>query len=183
VIRVAKTFKWLWDKEKKFKIFNYASLLALTIITYNLRQENETLKVEFAKIEVINSSLVSNMVIYNRTFEDFPLPVWGKVKRKGRFPLQYINKAYQNQFGHLFNYDRFSIFGKTNFEIFKENPSIAQLYYENDITVSITGIPLETIEYSTDSIGNLKKLNVLKWRAIVDKKDTIVYGMVKDILE
>lgn len=180
----------IWGLEKKFKIFTYAGLLFLTITTYNLKKDyNElskkyvAIKIENTKIQAFNNSLVANMVIYNRTFEDFPLPVWGKVKRNGRFPLQYLNQEYENVFGHLFGYDRYTIFGKDNFQIFKENKSIAQKYYENDITVAITGNSLETIEYSRDSLGRLMTLNVLKWRSIKDNKDTIVYGMVKDIIK
>jgi hypothetical protein len=180
----------IWDLEKRFKIFTYAGLIFLSIKTYNisakydvLSEKHTELKVSFASLEQFNASLVANMVIYNRTFEDFPLPVWGKVKRNGRFPLQYLNKEYENIFGHHFNYDRYTIFGKNNFEILTDNPKIAQQYYENDVVVSITGKPLESIEYSKDSLGRLMTLRVLKWRSIKDNKDTIVYGMVKDIIK
>ena len=180
----------IWDLERKFKVFTYAGLIFLSIKTFNigvkydnLSEKHTELKVSFASLEQFNASLVANMVIYNRTFEDFPLPVWGKVKRNGRFTLQYINPEYEKIFGHLFDYDRYTVFGKNNFEIFKNNPKIAQVYYENDITVSITGKPLESIEYSKDSLGVLMTLKVLKWRSIKDNKDTIIYGMVKDVIK
>lgn len=179
----------IWNLEKKFKLLTYFGLLFLTYTTWNLKSDYKDLNekylevsVKYEALKVFSNSLVTNMVIYNRTFEDFPLPVWGKVKRNGRFPLQYLNQSYVDTFGHLFNYDRYSIFGKDNFQIFKNDKAIAQMYYENDITVSITGIPLETVEYAKDSLGKKMTLKVLKWRSIKDNKDTIVYGMVKDII-
>lgn len=36
--------------------------------------------------------------------------------------------------------------------------------------------------YTVDKYGNLIKIKVLKWRKIKDNKDTLVYGIIKEIL-
>jgi hypothetical protein len=157
-------------------------LLFLTVSTYFLRSENENVKIKFATIQERNLNLQKNMVLFNRSYEEFPLPVWQKVKRGNEFIMNYVNPEYIKKFGHHFNNDKFSILGKNNFEIFKDLPSIAQSYYEHDITVSITGKELESIEYTVDKEQNPVKLIVVKWRDIKDGKDTLVYGMVKEFL-
>jgi hypothetical protein len=166
--------------EEKHKVITYASLLFLTISTYFLRTENQNVKIEFATLKERNLNLKQNMVIFNRNYERFPLPVWQKVKRGNKFVMQYINPEYVNQFGHTFNNDQYSVIGKNNFDLFP--PKIAQVFYENDIAVSITGNDLETIEDFIDKDGNLQKLEVIKWRSIKDNNDTLVYGMVKKII-
>ncbi len=120
------------------------------------------------------------MVIFNRNYEGFPLPVWQKVKRGDEFIMQYINPEYVVHFGHTFNNNQYEGIGKNNFDLFP--PKIAQVFYENDIAVSITGESLETIENFIDKDGNLQKLEVIKWRSIKDNNDTLVYGMVKRII-
>lgn len=170
------------DLEKKHKIITYVSLLFLTVSTYFLRSENQNVKIEFATLQERNLNLQKNMVLFNRSYEEFPLPLWQKVKRGNEFIMNYVNPEYIKRFGHHFNNDEFAILGKNNFEIFKEQPGIAQSYYEHDITVSITGEELESIEYSIDPEGNKIRLNVIKWRDIKDSKDTLIYGMVKDFV-
>ena len=59
---------------------------------------------------------------------------------------------------------------------------MAQLYYENDVAVSITGKKRESIEESINKNGETIELKVIKWRDIKDNKDTLIYGMVKEIL-
>ncbi len=166
--------------EKKHKVITYASLLFLTVSTYFLRTENQNVKIELATLQERNLNLKKNMVIFNRNYEDFPLSVWQKVKRGDEFIIQYINPQYLKDFGHFFNNDQYEIIGKNNFEQFPKK--IAQMYYENDITVSITGNELESIEEATDKNGNKIKLKVLKWRDIKENKDTLIYGMVKEII-
>jgi hypothetical protein len=166
--------------EKKHKIITYASLLFFTISTYFLRTENQDIKINYAMLKERNSNLKYNMILFNRNYEGFPLPVWQKVKRGDEFIIQYINPEYVNKFGHIFNSDQYAVIGKNNFDLFPKN--IAQLYYENDVAVSITGAKIETIEKSFDKNGNTIKLKVIKWRDIKDNKDTLVYGMVKEIL-
>lgn len=181
-------FKKIWDLEIKYKIMTYCTLVFLSLKMYNLNADYKELnlafthaQVQLATLKEINTSLVGNMIIFNRNYEDFPLPIWQKVKRNDKFIMQYVNPTYVNLFGFAFDYDQYAVVGKSNFDLFYKN--LAQRYYENDITVSITGEPLEIIEYSKDSLGNQMKLKVLKWRSIKDKKDTLIYGMVKEVIE
>lgn len=166
--------------EKKHKIITYASLLFLTVSTYFLRTENQNIKIDYATMQEKNNSLKHNMVIFNRNFEDFPLPIWQKVKRGDEFIMQYTNPVYVEKFGHIFENDKYAIIGKNNFEIFPKK--IAQSYYENDVAVAITGTKRESIVESLDKNGNRINLKVVKWREIKNNKDTLVYGMIKDIL-
>ena len=166
--------------EKKHKVITYASLLFLTISTYFLRTENQNVKIDFATLKERNENLKQNMVIFNRTYEGFPLPVWQKVKRGDQFIIQYINPEFVNKFGHLFENNQYALIGKNNFEAFPK--SLAQIYYEHDIAVSIIGDDLETIEESQDKDGNIVKLKNIRWREINDNKDTLIYGMVKEVL-
>ena len=166
--------------EKKHKVITYASLLFLTVSTYFLRTENQNVKISYATLQERSNSLKQNMIIFSRNYESFPLPIWQKVKRGNEFIIQYINPEYVNKFGHNFNNNQYALIGKNNFAIFPKK--IAQLYYENDVAVSITGKIRESIEESLDKDGNIIKLRVLKWRDITDNKDTLVNGMVKEFL-
>lgn len=167
--------------EKKHKVITYASLLFLTVSTYFLRTENQNIKIDFATLQERNLNLKQNMIIFNRNYEGFPLPVWQKVKRGEGFIMQYVNPIYVKFFGHDFEYDKYKIIGTSDFDTFPKK--VAQLYYENDIVVSRTGKELESIEESIDKNGNVVKLKIIKWRSIKDNKDTLVYGMVKEIIK
>ena len=166
--------------EKKHKIVTYASLLFLTISTYFLRSENESIKIQYASIEERNINLKKNMLIFNSNYESFPLPVWQKVKRGNKFVTQYVNPVYVKLFGLNYENDKFELIGKTNFDLFPEK--IAQKHYENDVAVSILGERLEAIEEFQDDAGNKMKIRIVKWRDIRDKKDTLVYGIVKEVI-
>ena len=168
------------DLEKKHKIITYASLLFLTISTYFLRSENENVKIESATLKEKNIGLIQNLIIFNRTYEGFPLPIWQKVKRGDKFIMNYINPEFLKMIGHDFDNNEYEIMGKNDFELFPQN--IAQLYYENDIAVSITGEDLNVVENIIDKDGNIRKAKVIKWRYIKDNKDTLIYGMVKEFL-
>jgi len=168
------------DLEKKHKIITYASLLFLTISTYFLRTENENVKIESATLKEKNIGLIQNLIIFNRSYEGFPLPIWQKVKRGDKFIMNYINPEFLKMVGHDFNNNEYEIMGKNDFELFPQN--IAQLYYENDIAVSITGEDLNVVENIIDKDGNIRKAKVIKWRYIKDNKDTLIYGMVKEFL-
>lgn len=167
--------------EKKHKIITYASLLFLTISTYFLRSENQNIKINFATIQERNINLKNNMVIFNRSYEVFPLPVWQKVKRGNEFIMQYVNPTYLDYVGNQENDDIYDFIGKNNFELFPKH--IAQIYYENDVAVSITGNKLETTEKFTENDGTTVKLKILKWREIKENKDTLIYGMIKEIIK
>lgn len=165
--------------ERKHKVITYASLLFLTISTYFLRTENQKVKIDFATLQERNLNLKQNMIIFNRSYEEFPLPVWQKVKRGNEFIMQYTNPSFVNEFGHLFNNDQYLVIGKNNFELWPKK--YAQIFFENDIAVSIMGKELNTTEEFIDESGAPIKVNVLKWRSIKDNKDTLVYGMVQRI--
>tara|TARA_B100000795_G_C22799071_1_gene440854 strand:- start:2878 stop:3462 length:585 start_codon:yes stop_codon:yes gene_type:complete len=166
--------------EKKHKIITYVSLLFLTVSTYFLRSENEDVKIEFATLQQRNIGLKQNLIIFNRSYEGFPLPIWQKVKRGDKFIMNYINPEFLKMVGHDFNNNEYEIMGKNDFELFPKN--IAQLYYENDIAVSITGEDLNVVENIVDKDGNIRKAKVIKWRYIKDNKDTLIYGMIKELL-
>ena len=164
--------------EKKHKVITYVSLLFLTVSTYFLRTENQKVKIDFATLKERNESLTRNMVIFNRNYENFPQPVWQKIKQGNEFIM---NPEYVNRIGHLFNYDKYEQIGKNNFENF--GPNFGQKYQENDMSVSITGKELETIEETTDKDGKLIYVKSIKWRDINDNKDTLVYGMIKEFIK
>jgi len=166
--------------EKKHKVITYVSLLFLTVSTYFLRTENQKVKIDFATLKERNESLIRNMVIFNRNYENFPQPVWQKIKQGNEFIMKYVNPEYVNRIGHLFNYDKYEQIGKNNFENF--GPIYGQKYHEKDMSVSITGKELETIEETIDKDGKLIYVKSIKWRDINDNKDTLVYGMIKEFI-
>jgi hypothetical protein len=166
--------------EKKHKVITYVSLLFLTVSTYFLRTENQKVKIDFATLKERNESLTRNMVIFNRNYENFPQPVWQKIKQGNEFIMKYVNPEYVNRIGHLFNYDKYEQIGKNNFENF--GPIYGQKYHEKDMSVSITGKELETIEETIDKDGKLIYVKSIKWRDINDNKDTLVYGMIKEFI-
>ena len=69
---------------------------------------------------------------------------------------------------------------KNNFENFGH--IYGQKYNEKDMSVSITGKELETIEETIDKDGKLIYVKSIKWRDINDNKDTLVYGMIKEFI-
>jgi hypothetical protein len=166
--------------EKKHKIITYISLLFLTVSTYFLRSENQDVKIESATLKEKNIGLIQNLIIFNRSYEAFPLPIWQKVKRGDRFIINYINPEYLKVFGHNYNNSEYEIIGKSDFKLFPKK--IAQLNYENDVAVSITGKTLNVFENIIDKDENIRKVKVVKWRSIKDNKDTLIYGMIKEVL-
>ena len=90
--RLITNFKDFFEKYRGLLV--YASLVFLTFSNYSLRKQIVDLKLEVSKLKTSNEGLITDMVYYNRTYEDFPLPVWQKVKRGDNFIMQYINNAY-----------------------------------------------------------------------------------------
>lgn len=166
--------------ERKHKVITYASLLFLTISTYFLRDENQKVKIDFAILKERNLNLKQNMIIFNRSYESFPLPVWQKVKRGDKFIIQYINPAYVKEFGHTFNNDQYAVIGKTNFDLWPKG--MAQMFYESDVAVSVTGKKLEVVQNFIYKENNALKLDIVQWRSIRDNKDTLIYGMIKRVI-
>ncbi|MHB0754299.1 hypothetical protein [Polaribacter sp. M15] len=167
--------------EKKHKIVTYASLLFLTISTYFLRTENQNVKIKYATLQERSKGLKENMVIFNRNYEGFPLPVWQKVKRGKHFITQYVNPSYTSKFGHLFSYDTYAHIGKNNFDLFDKKH--AQEYYEKDMAVAVTGEILHSKDGFINVDGKKAFMEVVKWRQIENNKDTLIYGMVKQFIE
>lgn len=180
-IRSKKVFYKVSNLEKKHKIITYASLLFLTVSTYFLRTENQNVKIKYASLQERSKGLKENMVIFNRNYEGFPLPVWQKVKRGNRFIIQYVNPSYVDNFGHQFSYDMYAHIGKNDFDLFDKKH--AQDYYEKDLAVAITGKQLNSVDEFIDKNDKLAYIKVVKWRQIKNNKDTLIYGMVKEFVK
>ena len=164
------------------RMLTYLTLSWLTFSNFSLQAEvrelqakNEQLTKVFTEAIVENESLKGDMILFNRSFETFPIPTWQKVKRGDEFIMQYANPAYVLTYGHEFNYNRFAYIGKTDFDI--HPVQIAKKYYKWDKIVALSGEPIFASETATDTLGNIFSIRVLKWREI-DRKDTLVYGMV-----
>lgn len=166
--------------EKKHKIITYSSLLFLTVSTYFVRTENQRIKIDFNSLKEVNKGLENNMVIFNRSFENFPMPVWQKIKKGDKFIMKYFNPEYIKKFGHLFNYDQYEQIGKDNIENFGE--TYGKLYDKNDLEVAKKGINIETVEETVDEFNKPMFVKNIKWRVIDDNNDTLVYGMIKKFL-
>jgi hypothetical protein len=125
--------------------------------------------------QLVISRLKSDMVTFNRDYENLPIPVFYKKKDGNEYRMQYLNHAYVAEFGHAFNYDRFAYFGKTDFDIYPKG--IAENYRTYDSIVAYSGNLLDVPEVTIDNKGRTLAIRVLKWRE-VDGLDTLVYGMV-----
>ena len=177
-VNTKKRRKWLkpfLKFSKKYRLFTYIPIIVLTLSTYNLRTKNEGLVSRIARLETINEALVSNMILYNRNFETFPMPIFQKLKRGDDFIVQYFNPAYVVLMGHNFGYDRYRYIGKTDYEYHPK--VIADTYRNYDISVAFTGMPLKMQVSIKDSLGKSKRVDVMKWRHIREN-DTLVYGMI-----
>lgn len=170
-------FTFFSSLERNHKLITYASLLFLSISGYFLRAGNEEMKVKFATLTEHTEGVKQKMSIYNEVYEDFPLPVWQKVKRGNKYIMQYVNPEYVVQFGHLFDYDKHFQIGKSNFDLFPKK--FAQKFYEDDVEVAVTGDKLEVVEEIICAENKPLYLKVIKWREVKNNKDTLVYGMVK----
>ncbi|APZ46476.1 hypothetical protein BW723_09280 [Polaribacter reichenbachii] len=180
VVRPKKILFTVSNLEKKHKIVTYFSLLFLTVSTYFLRTENKNVKGNYKVLKEKSTNLKQNMVLFNRNYEGFPLPVWQKLKRGNEFVMQYVNPEYVEKFGKAYDKDQYAFIGKNNFELFPEK--LAEVYYKYDLEVSKNGKELECAEEAIDQFGNTLKLKVIKWRKIKDNNDTLIYGMVKEII-
>lgn len=174
-------FKQLKSFEKKNQIGTTATLIFLSISVYYLRADNDFLKSESKRFEIElvsvkeqKKSLMAAMILYNRSFKEYPDPIWQKVKRGNEFILQYANPKYIDVFGHIFGYNIYNVIGKNNFELGYPK-DIAQLYFDYDMEVALTGKVLKDIEFYPDSVGIIRKLTIKKWRDIRDR-DTLIYG-------
>lgn len=180
-LKLRKLLYFISNLEKRHKIMTYGALLLLTMLGYLLRSENKNVNVITATLKENNLHLKERMLYFNRSYENFPLPVWQKVKRGNHFIIQYVNPEYVKRFGHMFNYDPLAQIGKNNFELFPEK--YAQDFYEKDISVAIIGDKLEVIGSIIGKDGKPLFAKTIKWREIINNKDTLIYGMVKEFIK
>jgi hypothetical protein len=141
-----------------------------------LRNEVTELKVEIQAVRSENAQLIADMVYFNRSFEDFPWPVWQKLKRGDDFVVQYVNKAYHKAYLSPRGYDRYHYMGRTDFDIYDKKT--ARQFYARDLQIALDGSSKRFKESIIDmDIEKRIDLDVIKWR-IIERKDTLVYGMV-----
>ncbi|MFK7747619.1 MAG: hypothetical protein AB8B65_04465 [Kordia sp.] len=170
-----KWFQFILEIIKKYRLFTYVPILVLTVSSFSLRKKNEGLVQRVARLETLNETLVSNMILYNRNFETFPVPIFQKLKRGNEFIVQYFNPAYVNLLGHNFEYNRFLYMGKTDYDYYPKR--IADLYHNYDVSVAFTGVAMKIKVVIKDSLDNNLNVEVLKWRQIRER-DTLIYGMI-----
>lgn len=175
LIQKAKWLVYLISIVKKYRLLTYIPIAVLSVSAYSLRIKNEGLVDRVGRLETMNNALISNMILYNRNFETFPMPVFQKLKRGNQFIAQYFNPSYVALMGHNFDYDRYRYIGKTDYEYYPKH--IADVYYNYDVSVAFTGIPMKVKVAIKDSIGTPLKVEVMKWRHIRDR-DTLIYGMI-----
>jgi len=159
----------------RYRVFlTYSGLLYLTAMNFVLRNDVVDLKVQLAELKAENQKLIADMVYFNRSFEDFPLPVWQKVKRKDKFVMQYVNGAYYEQYLKPNNLSRFDYMGNTDFDIY--DYSTALQYYARDLQIALDGGHKRFDEFITVK-KKINKLDVIKWR-VIERRDTLIYGMI-----
>lgn len=173
--QVKKWYRRTLEVCKRYRLFTYIPILVLSVSSFSLRQKNEGLVQRVARLETLNETLVSNMILYNRSFETFPMPIFQKLKRGNEFIAQYFNPAYVKLLGHNFGYNRYVYIGKTDYEYLPKRE--ADLYYNYDISVAFTGIPMKIKVTIKDSLKNKLNVEVMKWRQIREN-DTLIYGMI-----
>ena len=166
----------------KYRVFTYSGLIFLGAKSYLQNEELFILRQDVTELREINadyekmvSNLKGDLVMVNRSYEDFPLPIWHKVKRGNSYIMQHVNHAYVDMFGHIFNYDKYYYPGKTDFHIYPYH--IARNYYVYDSLVAITGETLDVPEVFIDKDSTSRAIRVLKWRQVIGN-DTLVYGTV-----
>jgi len=170
--------------EKKYKkIFYYAPLIFLSITTLNTRKELTSVtselvdvKLKFAELKQINTTLIEKVAYYNQDFKYFPLPTWKKKKVGNEFIGSFFNQAYVNVFGHHFDYNSNNLIGKNNFQL-GYSYAIAEKYRYNDSVIAFTGKHQVTRENYIDSLLRFRKIDVLKWRELRNE-DTLIPGTV-----
>ena len=177
-----------WEKvkylEKKYKkVFYYVPLLFLMLTTWKTRKElisvtSELLdvKLKFAELTQINTTLIEKVAYYNQDFKYFPLPTWKKKKVGNEFIGSFFNQQYVNVFGHNFDYNSNNLIGKNNFQL-GFSYDVAERYRYNDSVIAVTGKHQVTKENYIDSLLRLRKIDVLKWRELRNE-DTLIPGTV-----
>lgn len=130
-------------------------------------------KLENKDLKIAVESLLENMVDLNRSFEDFDLEVWNKVKKDNLFISNYYNPAYELKHFTPNGTNRYQNMGRTDF---KNAPEwMASIWYKNDMEVALGGVSKTYLEPSYKDSTVIWK-NYYKWRRII-AVDTLVYGM------
>lgn len=170
--------------EKKYRrIIYYGGLIGLSISVYTLNKKlaksqikYESSQIKIAQLEKDYETLKQNVIFYFRDFDEFPLPVWQKVKRGDEYIIQNANPQYVLDFGNNFNYNKFEIVGKNNFALGYPY-KVAANYKKNDSIVAYTGETQRITEHYTDSLNVKRRVDVVKWR-VLKKLDTLIYGII-----
>lgn len=137
------------------------------IVIEDLKKTNRELKLAY-------DALLDNMVLYNRSFEDFPLPVANKVKRGLNFYSNYYNIEYEREYFLKNNTNRYENVGRTDFN--NAPFHIAKVWYDNDLEVALTGEKKVYSEPFLDSLNRMGRRKYFKWRKLREL-DTLVYMM------
>ena len=184
VKKLTSIVSFLQKVNKKHKIATNLTLLFLTVSLYFLRDENKTIRYDYSQIEIAfarisekQKAFINTVILYNRTYKKFPIPIWQKVKRGDRFVMQYVNPKYEEVFGDVFGNDVRNIIGSDNFELGYPY-EIAKRYYDTDMRVALTGKVERAVEFYMDSLNVKILLDVRKWRDIRER-DTLIYGMAE----
>ena len=146
----------------------------LSIENIELHKTTALFEKKVVELESVNKSLLDNMVMYNRSFEDFPWYVWNKVKRGYNFYSNYYNLVYEEDIFFPFGTNRYQNLGRTNFQ--NAPLFIASVWHKNDMYVAMNGGHNVFLEPQLDTNGKVIYQNNLKWR-IKREKDTLIYGM------
>tara|TARA_R110002049_G_scaffold4063_3_gene29320 strand:- start:1834 stop:2445 length:612 start_codon:yes stop_codon:yes gene_type:complete len=188
--KTVKIGKYLVKVNDAWKIFLFIGVIVNLILNYNLKQIvndqefslHETnikvynLLIENRDLKAANQELLNNMVLFNRSFEDFSLPIWNKVKRGYFFYSNYFNPAYEEKYFTPKGLNRYENLGKTNYNV--TDVDCATICHANDMEVALSGNAksyTEPLIHHED--GTKYYVKVFKWRTIQNNKDTLVYGM------
>lgn len=139
-------------------------------------QEQTELKLEIKDLKDEKAQLLNSITAYNAYFNDFPWPIWIKIKRGNQFFMYWYNDAYYDWYLKPKGLTRFSYYGKTDFDIY--NNATATVFFVRDMQLSLDGGSARVDEQiiNDDSLNNIE-LDVLKWRKI-NRSDTLLIGQI-----
>lgn len=141
-----------------------------------LTQEQTELKLEIKDLKEEKAQLLNSITAYNAYFNDFPWPIWIKIKRGDKFYMYWYNDAYYEWYLKPKGLSRFAYYGKTDFDIY--NNDTATIFFVRDMQLSLDGGSARVDEriINDDSLDSVN-LDVLKWRKI-NRTDTLLIGQV-----
>lgn len=141
-----------------------------------LTQDQTELKLEIKDLKEEKAQLLNSITAYNTYFNDFPWPIWIKIKRGDKFYMYWYNDAYYEWYLKPKGLSRFAYYGKTDFDIY--NKATATIFFVRDMQLSLDGGSARIDEriINDDTLLNMN-LDVLKWRKI-NRSDTLLIGQV-----